>query len=129
MALLSAIMLLFCLLGGSVQALVRCNENVTKLQVCSLISDYDKSSSGENPLKLGTSVTVFKIAELDEKQHTISLNLLLSVWWYDTRLTIESNNSNKYVFLLECPIEQLRYNCHGSSQISDFSVYDVKTNL
>ena len=95
MALLSVVMASLCLLDGTAQALIRCNENVTKLQVCSLVSDYNKFVSGGKPLKLGTSVTLLKIAELDENQHTISFNLLLSVWWYDTRLTIESNNPNK----------------------------------
>ena len=95
MALLSIIMFSLYLLGSTAQALVRCNGNVTKLQVCSLVSNYQKSRSGGKPLKLGTSVTLFKIAELDENRHTISFNLLLSVWWYDTRLTIESNNPNK----------------------------------
>ena len=48
-------------------------------------------------MSVGNSVTIFEIAELDEERHTITLNLLLSVWWYDTRLTMESNDPNKYV--------------------------------
>ena len=99
MALLLIIIISLSLLGG-VGALVRCNGNVTKLQLCSLVPDYNKGMSGGKPLRLGASVTVFKISELDENQHTISINLLLSVWWYDTRLTIESNNPNEYVLSL-----------------------------
>ena len=98
MALFSFIIASLCFLNTA-QALVRCNGNVTKLQLCSLVPDYNKGMSGGKPLRLAASVTVFKISELDENQHTISINLLLSVWWYDTRLTIESNNPNEYVLL------------------------------
>ena len=68
MALFSFIIASLCFLNTA-QALVRCNGNVTKLQVCSLVSNYQKSRSGGKPLKLGTSVTVFKIAELDDKAY------------------------------------------------------------
>ena len=42
-----------------------------------------------------SSVTVFKIAELDENQNTLTLNLLLSIIWNDTRLTLETNDPNE----------------------------------
>ena len=46
-------------------------------------------------MNLSSSLTVFKIAELDENQNTITLNLLLSVVWNDTRVTLESNDPNE----------------------------------
>ena len=80
-------------------ALVRCNGNATKLQLCSLVTDYDKGTSNwkytGKPMKVWSSVTVIKIAELDEDKNTITLNILLSTWWYDTRVTIESSHPNE----------------------------------
>ena len=52
---------------------------------------------GCEPTKLLSSVSVFKIAEIDPDQSTITLNLLLSIVWNDTRLTVESNDPNEYV--------------------------------
>ena len=50
-----------------------------------------------NPMVLKSSVTVYKITELNEEENTITLNFLLSVVWYDTRLSLESNNPNKSI--------------------------------
>ena len=81
------------------KALVKCNGTVTKLQLCSLAQKYDQGTpiqcKGCDPLKILTSVTVFKIAELDENKNTITLNALLSVWWNDTRITLETNDLNE----------------------------------
>ena len=77
------------------QALVRCNGTVTKLQLCHFGTDYDKgflkAENEEDKAKIWSSVHVFKISEFNENQQTITIDLLLSVWWYDQRLTIESN--------------------------------------
>ena len=82
-------------------ALVKCNGKVSKIQLCNLHTDeYDKSTppwSPGNPMVLNSYLTVYKIAELNEEENTISLNFLLSVVWYDTRLTLESNNPNKSI--------------------------------
>ena len=82
-------------------ALVKCNGKVSKIQLCNLQNDeYDEGIppwSPENPMILKSSVTVHKIAELNEEENTISLNFLLSVVWYDTRLSLESNNPNKSI--------------------------------
>ena len=84
------------------QCLVTCNKNITKLQLCSLFDEYEKGRSDlkitGKPMKIWSSISVFKIAEVSEDTNTITLNLLLSIWWYDTRITLESNDPNKYVF-------------------------------
>jgi hypothetical protein len=81
------------------KALVKCNGTVTKLQLCSLAQKYEQGTPIQckvcDPLKVLTSVTVFKIAELDENKNTITLNALLSVWWNDTRVTLETNHLNE----------------------------------
>ena len=82
-------------------ALVKCNGKVSKIQLCNLQNDeYDEGIppwSPGNPMILKSSVTVYKIAELNEEENTITLNFLLSVVWYDTRLSLESNNPNKSI--------------------------------
>ena len=97
---LSALLTIILLLKiKSTVALVKCNGTVTELQLCSLADKYQKGvppgCKGCKPMNLSSSLTVFKIAELDENQNTITLNLLLSVVWNDTRVTLESNDPNE----------------------------------
>ena len=92
--------ILFLLLEiRSTTALVKCNGTVAKLQLCFLPDKYDKGAPPGNgvpePMKMVSSVTVFKIAELDENQNTLTLNLLLSIIWNDTRITLETNDPNE----------------------------------
>ena len=49
----------------------------------------------QTPNKMVSSVTTFKIAELDENQNTITLNLLISALWNDTRITLETDDPNE----------------------------------
>ena len=83
------------------QALIQCNKNATKEQLCSLYDKYEKGTSDlkitGKPMSIKSSVTMLKIAELDQNKNTIALNVLLSIWWNDTRITIESNAPNGYV--------------------------------
>ena len=92
------IFVLFTLLKIS-QALVKCNGTVSKLQLCYLPEKYDKGAPpwchGCDPMKLVSSVTVFTISEVDDIKNTITLNLLLSVVWNDTRLTSETNDPDE----------------------------------
>ena len=81
------------------QALVKCNGTVSKLQLCSLTDKYDKGvPQGCNdcgPIVLYPSVTVFKISEIDEQHNTITMNVLISAVWNDTRVTLETNDPNE----------------------------------
>ena len=83
------------------QALTQCNKNATKEQLCSLYDKYEKGTSDVKitgkPMSIKSSVTMLKIAELDQNKNTITLNILLSIFWNDTRITIESNTPNGYV--------------------------------
>ena len=80
----------------STTALVKCNGTVTKLQLCFLSDKYDKGKPPRPfPMKMVSSVTTFKIAELDENQNTITLNLLISALWNDTRITLETDDPNE----------------------------------
>ena len=77
-------------------SLVKCNGNVSKIQLCNLHSEeYNKDTtpwSPGNPMILKSSVNVYEIAEFNEEENTITLNFLLSIIWYDTRLSLESIN-------------------------------------
>ena len=64
------------------------------------------------PLK--TAINVLKIAQFDENLNTITLNVLLSVAWSDTRIRLESNKPNprrmyllknsNYIMIYECSL-------------------------
>ena len=82
--------------------MVRCNGTVTKQQLCFIGEEYDKSflipeggfeALEKQAAKIWSSVEVLEISEFDENRQTITLDLVLSIWWYDPRLTIESNLS------------------------------------
>ena len=81
-----------------IQGLVQCNGTVTRLQLCSLEADYNARQTGTTGsvnsgglpvmpvMPVTTAINVLKIAQLDENHNTITLNVLLSVIWNDTRL-------------------------------------------
>jgi hypothetical protein len=87
----------------SIQALIKCNERVQKLQLCSLHENYNKgvvSTGWENfkfPQTVSSSITLIDIAEFNENENTITLQMILSIKWYATTMILESNQ-DKYVF-------------------------------
>ena len=84
------------------QTLVNCNETVSELQLCSHVFDYDggmpdsivQQSGERQPTLLKTSITLYSLAEFNEDQSTISLNVLLAMAWNDTRLSLTPNYHN-----------------------------------
>ena len=86
----------------SVQALIKCNGTVQKLQLCSLHENYNKGvvSTGWDNFELSqtvaSSITLIDIAEFNENENTITLQMILSIRWYSTTMTLESNQ-DKYV--------------------------------
>ena len=80
------------------QALTHCNETVTKLTMCSLVDVYEQGMpplETDGPLMVINSVTLFSLAELNEDQSSITLTVLLSLVWNDTRLTLQSPNPDE----------------------------------
>ena len=73
-----------------------------KLQLCSLHENYNKGvvSTGwdnfELPQTVGSSITLIDIAEFNENENTITLQMILSIRWYATTMTLESKQ-DKYV--------------------------------
>ena len=79
------------------QSFVLCNETVEALQICRF-GEYDKGQppwEPGNPLRILNSVTIFSMAEFDDSQNTVSLDILLAIVWNDTRITLKSNDLNK----------------------------------
>ena len=94
----SVIFMSFMVCLETVKGFVNCDQNVTKLQLCKTIDIYDNGEpdwSPNNPVLLLTSVTLIEMAELDEDQMTITMNILLSVVWPDSRISLKSNNTNE----------------------------------
>ena len=85
----------FVYLIGTGEALVQCNGTVTKLQICSIDKNYNKMHTMGKPGTVWSSINLNQIAEMNEHEQTITLDLVLSVWWYDQRITLESNDPNK----------------------------------
>ena len=85
---------ILCLISTG-EALVQCNETVTKLQLCSIDKNYNKMHTMGKPGTVWSSINLNQIAEMNEHEQTITLDLVLSVWWYDQRITLESNDPNK----------------------------------
>ena len=83
-----------------VQSLNICNQTVSKLQICSLDPEYNKGSTdylfNNQKMKMDTRFAVNSIAEFDQNHKHITLDLILSTTWNDSRLTIESPDSEKY---------------------------------
>ena len=95
------IAILVTLLFSNVQALVKCNGIVTTLQLCSLHENYNKGVVGTGaekfqfPLTINSSITLMDVAEFDENENTITLQVILSLKWHAATMKLESNN--KYV--------------------------------
>ena len=87
---------ILCLISTG-EALVQCNETVTKLQLCSIDKNYNKMHTMGKPGTVWSSINLNQIAELNAQEQTITLDFVLSVWWHDQRITLESNDPDKYV--------------------------------
>ena len=77
------------------QGLINCNKiNVTKTQLCIMdennpdIHDYPDAKAAGEPLEIKTALTLISIAELNSEQNIMSLNIILSLFWNDTRISM-----------------------------------------
>ena len=82
------------------QALISCSEkNVTQLQLCSVenfgeeneyhnLYGYPDIKSVGDPMLVNTALTLISIAEFNDEQSTILLNVILSLDWNDTRISM-----------------------------------------
>ena len=84
------------------QTLISCNETVVKCQLCSLVPDYEKGKPqllseqiNGYQVRIASSVSLFSLDEFNIEQGSISLNVLLALWWNDTRLTLTPENINQ----------------------------------
>jgi hypothetical protein len=69
--------------------------NITTRHICTTDKKYVISDSGHRPMNLFTSMTLFSISELNEDTRVMTLNVLMSAVWNDTRLTLESSEGVK----------------------------------
>ena len=97
----SLFVIILLLFFNGCQALVKCNGIVTKLQLCSIHSQYNKgivSTGFENfkfPLTVNSSITLIDTAEFNDDENTITLQIILSISWYAVTMKLESNDENK----------------------------------
>ena len=82
------------------QGLISCDsKNVTKTQLCIMdennvdIHDYPDTKDDGEPMEVKTALTLISIAEINSEQNTISLNIILSLFWNDSRISmLKANN-------------------------------------
>ena len=73
-----------------------CGEtNAAKIHICLLDKNYESSDTGSLPMQVRNSITLFSISEFNENDRVMTLNMLLSTVWNDTRLTLESSKGIK----------------------------------
>ena len=93
------LLLILSLLRPCHSALVKCNGEVLKLQLCNIQEEeYNEAIphiSPGHPTTIKPLVMIYKIAELDDRKNTISLNFLLSISWNDPRISLESSDPDK----------------------------------
>lgn len=90
---------LFCSVGS--YYLKSCNESVSSLQLCKLDPSYAKGQpdykwTGQ-PMMMETQVIIHSLTAFDEKSSTITLSVLLTSLWNDTRLSLKAkDDSNQW---------------------------------
>ena len=82
------------------QALISCSEkNVTQLQLCSVenfgeeneyhnLYGYPDVKSVGVPMSVKTALTLISIADVNAEQNTILINIVISLFWNDTRISL-----------------------------------------
>lgn len=80
-------------------AVVPCEKSTSlSLHLCSTASKYDRSFPYEgppgNPTEIANSIALHSVAQVKEDEDMITLNLLLSAWWNDTRLTLKQHGKS-----------------------------------
>lgn len=88
---------IFMQVFGGISALSSCNEPVDALKLCTNHHQYDRGASPmyqlsktKQPTPIGSSLTILAVSEFSEDEGTVTLELLISVWWNDSRLSLKS---------------------------------------
>ena len=74
-----------------VRALVSCNETVLKVQLCSVRphspSHPDIVTPGQKMI-LEMSLNLISVAEFNDDESTILINIIFGIFWNDTRISL-----------------------------------------
>ena len=74
------------------EALINCNKTVSKLQLCSVKPhnpEFPDMTSKEGPMDLKMTLNLVSVAEFDDEDNTLLLNVIHGFVWRDTRITLE----------------------------------------
>ena len=73
------------------RALVSCNDTVSKVQLCSVRphspSHPDIVTSGQKMI-LEMSLNLISVAEFNDDESTILINIIFGIFWNDTRISL-----------------------------------------
>ena len=73
-------------------ALLSCNQNVTKLQLCSEKPhnpEFPDDLGIQKPMDLKMTLKLISLSEFNDNENTILVNIILGLFWNDTRITLE----------------------------------------
>ena len=70
------------------------SKNITKQELCTFDEGYGSIES-QPLLKIHTSLTLFSMSDFNSDTRIMSVNIHLSMFWNDTRVTLESNQKLK----------------------------------
>ena len=79
----------------STTALIGCNKSITKLQLCSEKPhnpDFPDDLGIQKPMDLKMTLNLISMAEFNDDESTILVNIILGLFWNDTRITLEYPN-------------------------------------
>lgn len=87
------ILLWISVLIHSIQGLESCNKTSTDIQLCILdVKNYDKSvpAKAQHPYFFVNIINVLGIVELDAKEQSVTLFIILRTEWNDTRIALKN---------------------------------------
>ena len=72
-----------------------CNETLSSLQICTFTEDYMNSfptQSIKSKSILHQLFTISSVSDFDSKHNTLTIDMIIKMFWNDSRLTIRSDN-------------------------------------
>ena len=103
----SSIIYIFITSFNLTKALNLCKNSSSKREICSLVFNYDRGRPNQNfndtPTEIKQDLFLDGIAEFNEKDNTITVNVEITLEWNDTRITTNDSNDSRYCIKDESP--------------------------
>ena len=67
-----------------------CNEEKVENRICKIDENYDTSKIPSKPLHLNSSIGIYDIYDINEKDHLVTVYIYVSFYWIDPRLNVSN---------------------------------------